>query len=85
MPRQLDIKYNNQASSVPLEKVHIKVFVTRSHNFRARIKEPDNPAAYEVTIGGKQWELGKGMEHRDTILRKCKLMLSVLNTKLKQI
>jgi hypothetical protein len=64
----------------------IKVFVTKaSKNFRAKIQESIDTPAYEVTVGGKSWREGKGLEYRGEIKRKCKILISVLNSKLKDI
>jgi len=56
-------------------KTHVKVFVTRSGVFRARVTKenrenatirgflfPGKPDVYEVSIGGESWAAGKGRE-----------------------
>jgi len=52
------------------EKLHIKVFITRGLKFRAQIKEPGKPA-YEVTVGGKEWQKGKGRQFQDQVFVKA--------------
>jgi len=54
-------------------KTHIKVYVTKTGNFRARIvpgveRNLTDPGTvhkppYEVSIGGESWAMGKGKEH----------------------
>ena len=55
------------------EKPQIKVFITKTQKFRARIKENKNKASYEVTIGGMQWDLGKGKQYEAIIGRKLSI------------
>ncbi len=57
--------------------VFIKVFVTKSSHFRAKIKEFGRPS-YEVTIGGKEWGKGKGKIHEARIYEKSKLKINLL-------
>ena len=40
----------------------VKVFVTKTRRFRAKISE-SGCAPYEVTIGGQSWNEGKGREY----------------------
>jgi hypothetical protein len=61
-----------------MAKTHIKVFITKTLKFRARIKEEGKPA-YEVTIGGKSWKMGKGQEHHTTICDKCRVIVECLD------
>lgn len=67
------------------DKVHIKVFVTKQFKFRAEIKEvwEDYTGVgtrnYSVTVGGKEWQKGKGAEYRKQILSRCDHIISKLN------
>jgi hypothetical protein len=65
-----------------MDKPQIKVFVTKTREFRAKIKENKEAIPYEVTIGGKSWENGKGREYEKDIKRKCELLILTLNSKL---
>ena len=60
----------------------IKVFVTKTKEFRAKIKENKESIPYEVTIGGESWENGKGRKYEKEIKRKCELLIATLNSKL---
>jgi len=68
-----------------MNKPQIKVFVTKSKEFRANIKENNEAPPYEVTIGGKNWENGKGRQYENEIKQKCELLITTLNNKLKSI
>jgi hypothetical protein len=65
-----------------MEKPQIKIFVTKTKEFRAKIKETKKTLPYEVTIGGKSWENGKGRKYDKEIKRKCELLITTLNSKL---
>jgi len=55
------------------EKKHypkVEVFVTKTHKFRARIRESIEEPSYEVSIGGEEWSKGKGKNHKAKILEK---------------
>lgn len=72
-------------------KYHIKMFVTKTNKFRARItKFVPKPMGvfseglaykdqavekYEVSIGGESWSMGKGQEHKNVIRRKTEHLL----------
>ncbi len=45
----------------------VKVFITKSNKFRAKIKEKRNSVPYEVTIGGNEWKKGKGRKFEEKI------------------
>ena len=60
------------------ENIHIKVFVTSTLKFRARIRGPGE-TPYEVTVGGDSWKSGKGREHTAQIMDKIKHIISALN------
>jgi len=62
-------------------KIHIKVFLTKGLKFRAHVKEPGKPA-YEVTIGGKEWQNGKGRKHEKLILTKAVRIDSIVTNNL---
>jgi len=64
-------------------KAQIKVFVTKTREFRAKIKENKGAIPYEITIGGESWENGKGRQYEKEIKRKCELLIVTLNSKLK--
>ena len=68
-----------------MEKPQIKIFITKTRDFRARIKETKGSPVYEVTVGGNQWEAGKGRKYEKEIKRKCEILLSILNSKLSAI
>ena len=66
-------------------KTHIKVYVTKTGNFRARIQEgphipgllwcPERKEPYEVSIGGESWAQGKGNEHKARIRSRIESIL----------
>ena len=62
-----------------MEKPQIKVFVTKTGKFRAKIKENNTSETYEVTVGGSSWFSGKGRQFEEIILTKCGLILSGLD------
>lgn len=64
-------------------KVKIKVFVTKTLKFRAFVKEPGQ-MPYEVTVGGKSWEEGKGREFEEKIVERMKHILAVLESELRK-
>jgi len=64
------------------DQPQIKVFVTKTRQFRAKIKETKNSPAYEVTIGGTSWYEGKGRKFEKQIKHKCELIMIALNTRL---
>ena len=68
-------------------KTHIKVFLTRSRRFRANITEERgiSKKIYEVTVGGYEWDKGKGREHEIEILEKCKILLDSLTKEYENI
>ena len=66
-----------------MEKVRIKVFVTKTRKFRAKIQEGKKAIPYEVTIGGESWQKGKGRQFEKEIERKCKILLMILQDELK--
>jgi hypothetical protein len=66
-------------------KPEIKVFITKTRKFRARIKETKNSIPYEVTIGGFSWEKGKGKEHEAKIKLKCSRLIEKLNFELEKV
>ena len=68
-----------------IEQPQIKVFITKTQEFRARIKEPGVGFSYEVTIGGDSWNSGKGKEFEAIIKKKCELLVTKLTTKLKTL
>lgn len=57
-------------------KPQIKVFITKTKKFRAKIRETKDTIPYEVTIGGKSWKDGKGRKYEVTIKHKCELLLN---------
>ncbi len=63
-------------------KAQIKVFVTKTYEFRAKIKATKDSVPYEVTVGGDSWNNGKGREYEQEIKRKCELLISALTFKL---
>jgi len=65
-----------------MDKPQIKVFVTKTKEFRAKIKETKEAIPYEVTIGGESWENGKVRKFEKDIKRKCELLIATLNSKL---
>lgn len=56
----------------------VEVFVTRTNKFRARIRESVEQPSYEVTIGGDEWQKGKGKAHEKTILDKIATITGTL-------
>ena len=57
-----------------MSKPQIKVFVTKTLEFRAKIKDNKEAIPYEVTIGGVSWSKGKGKEYEKQIKKKCQLL-----------
>ena len=62
-----------------MNKTRVKVFVTKTQKFRAKISEPGQ-LPFEVTIGGQSWNQGKGREY----FHKIQASVSVLMTALQQ-
>lgn len=62
------------------DQTKIEVRVTRSHRFRATILEPDSLIPYEVTVGGKAWDDGKGRKYAPIIFRKIQKMMTKLSS-----
>ena len=62
----------------------VTVFVTKTSKFRARIDDGINPP-YEVTIGGKNWKDGKGLEHKHVILQKMNAILIKLSNEYSKV
>ena len=60
-----------------MEKTHIKVFITKTNKFRAIVKN-EFDQKYEVTINGKSWKEGKGVEHRERIFLKINNLIAHL-------
>lgn len=56
----------------------VEVFVTKTMKFRARIRESVEVPSYEVTIGGEEWQKGKGQNHKEAIISKMDTILSAL-------
>jgi len=67
------------------DRPQIKVFVTKTRKFRAKIKDSKNSIPYEVTIGGDSWLHGKGREHEEAIMNKINTMVSILKAELEAI
>jgi hypothetical protein len=57
----------------------VEVFVTKNRKFRAKIKEADLDYPYEVTVGGKEWQAGKGRTHKEEIKKQCEHILCGLD------
>ena len=76
------IPKNDLANNLDLPTARISVFVTKNMKFRAKIKESNTSIPYEVTIGGKSWNDGKGREFEDVIIKKCNTIIRVLNKNL---
>ena len=64
--------------------VDIEVFVTKTHKFRAKIKEVGKPA-YQITIGGKRWKQGEIRPYNHIILNLILDELRALSGELKKI
>jgi len=60
-----------------MKDVTIKIWVTKSWKFRARVM-PRDGLAYEVTVGGKQWRQGKGCPYQREILDRCQCLKTTL-------
>lgn len=60
----------------------VEVFVTKTMKFRARIRESVEVPSYEVSIGGEEWEKGKGRNHEAEIVKKMNAMLVTLKAEL---
>jgi len=68
-----------------MKKPIIKVFITKTQEFRAKIKEDLETPSYQVTIGGKSWSEGTGRKFEAEILNKCNLLLAKLNAKFSEL
>lgn len=64
--------------------VIIDVFMTKTRKFRAIVNDRINPK-YEVTVGGEEWESGKGLEYEKCILLKCERLLSDMCSELRSL
>jgi len=56
----------------------VDVFVTRGMQFRASIRESIISPTYEVTIGGEEWNKGKGRNHQAKIQEQMNKILRAL-------
>lgn len=61
-----------------MSKPQIKVFSTKAHKIRARIKEAKTSVPFEVTVGGSEWNDGKGREFEDEIIIKSQYLINSL-------
>lgn len=68
-----------------MDKFKVKVFVTATRKFRAKIKEGPGIPAYEVTVGGESWAQGKGRQFEGQIKAKCALIIEVLSRELNNL
>jgi len=50
------------------------MLVTEGGWFRAKVKRPDG-SGYQVSIGGNEWDKGKGKEWEERIKGKCKRII----------
>ena len=64
-------------------KVIVKVFITKGGKFRAKISEPDQFAAYEVTVGGQNWKDGMGQPYKRIIRHKIGMLMERLKEEMK--
>lgn len=68
-------------------KSHIKVWMTKTKKIRAQVTEINrityDKSMYEVTVGGNEWNKGKGNEYREEIRHKTAALIASLNTSLK--
>lgn len=62
---------------MPQTKPIVEVFVTKSRKFRAKVKEVDG-FKYEVTIGGSEWNKGKGRQYESNIMQKCSNLIAAM-------
>lgn len=58
-------------------KIHIKVFITKSNQFRAVI-QPEGGFKSEITVGGDRWKAGEFSEHHAAIYEKCRRLSAIL-------
>jgi hypothetical protein len=56
----------------------VEVFATKNMKFRARIRESVEVPSYEVTIGGQEWQKGKGKAFKQVIAEKAETIVSAL-------
>jgi len=56
----------------------VEVFVTKTMKFRARIRESVETPSYEVSLGGEEWEKGKGKNHEQEIKEKVTAIMQTL-------
>ena len=61
----------------------IRVFLTKGYKFRAIIQESEKEKPYEVTVNGESWRNGKGRQHKDQVMKKCKNILEKIQDSLK--
>ena len=66
-----------------MSKTHIKVWLTKNtKQIRARITEQTDGVgnySYEVIVGGKEWNKGKGQKHKEAIKNKVTNLQNRLN------
>ena len=66
-----------ESDIIDSSKTYINIFVTKTNKLRAYVSN-NLGQFYEVTIGGKEWEKGKGKEHKEIIKEKCLRLIDKL-------
>ena len=70
----------NQASQIT--KPQIKVYITKTKKIRAIIREDNKSTPYEVTVGGLEWQKGRGRLFEDVIKSKALKLLAAFKEEL---
>jgi hypothetical protein len=69
---------------IPKPEIFIEVWITNNKKFRARVTN-GRYSIREITVGGKNWNEGVLGEYQSEILRRCSLILGVLQNELKTV
>jgi hypothetical protein len=64
------------------KKAKVEVFVTKTRRFRVNITESEANGSekYAVTIGGQEWDKGKGKKHKTEIFKKMSTIIVKLQS-----
>lgn len=65
-----------------ISKPQIKVYLTKTKKLRAIIREDIKSTPYEVTVGGLEWQKGRGRMYEGVIKVKSLKLLAAIKTEL---
>lgn len=66
-------------------KPRIEVFVTKNHKLRVKVEDTVDTPGFEVTIGGREWQSGKGHQYKERIKIKAQNLLLSLTAEIANI